>query len=80
MRAYQWDPVWFGVIMTFMVAIGQFTPPVAVNLMVASRLAGVRIEQTFPWVLWLVFAMGVVLAALIAIPELSLWLPRSLGY
>jgi tripartite ATP-independent transporter DctM subunit len=80
MRAYQWDPVWFGVIMTFMVAIGQFTPPVAVNLMVASRLAGVRIEQTIPWVLWLVFAMGVVLAALIAIPELSLWLPRSLGY
>jgi tripartite ATP-independent transporter DctM subunit len=80
MRAYQWDPVWFGVIMTFMVAIGQFTPPVAVNLMVASRLAGVRIEQTIPWVLWLVFAMGVVLAALIAIPELALWLPRSLGY
>jgi TRAP-type C4-dicarboxylate transport system permease large subunit len=66
--------------MTFMVAIGQFTPPVAVNLMVASRLAGVRIEQTIPWVLWLVFAMGVVLAALIAIPELALWLPRSLGY
>lgn len=80
MKAYGWHPVWFGVLLTYMVAIGQFTPPVAVNLMVSSRLAGVRIEQTVPWVLWLVFAMGVVLVALVAVPDLALWLPRELGY
>jgi tripartite ATP-independent transporter DctM subunit len=80
MKAYQWHPVWFGVLLTYMVAIGQFTPPVAVNLMVSARLAGVRIEQTIPWVLWFVFAMGVVLVALVAVPDLALWLPRVLGY
>ena len=80
MRHYSWDPVWFGVIITYMVAIGQFTPPMAVNLMVSSRLAGVRIEQTFPWVTWFVVAMLVLLVALITMPELSLWLPRALGY
>ncbi len=80
MKAYGWHPVWFGVLLTYMVAIGQFTPPVAVNLMVSARLAGVRIEQTVPWVMWLVFAMGVVLVAIVAIPELALWLPRVLGY
>ncbi len=80
MRAYAWDPVWFGVILTFMVAIGQFTPPVAVNLMVAARLAGVPIEQTARWAMWFVFAMMVVLVALIAAPDLVMWLPRSLGY
>ena len=63
-----------------MVAIGQFTPPMAVNLMVSSRLAGVRIEQTVPWVMWFVFAMLAVLVLLIAVPELTLWLPRTLGY
>ena len=80
MRAFTWDPVWFGVLLTYMVAIGQFTPPMAVNLMVSSRLAGISIEETIPWVLWLVAAMLVVLVALVAMPELSLWLPRSLGY
>ncbi len=79
-KLYGWDPVWFGVLLTYMVAIGQFTPPMAVNLMVSARLAGVRIEQTVPWVLWFVFAMLVVLVALIAVPELALWLPRALNY
>ena len=80
MKAIGWDPVWFGVLLTYMVAIGQFTQPMAVNLMVSSRLAGVRIEQTVPWVMWFVFAMLAVLVALVAVPELALWLPRVLGY
>jgi C4-dicarboxylate transporter DctM subunit len=80
MRTFDWDPVWFGVLLTFMVAIGQFTPPVAVNLMVSCRMAGVRIESTIPWVMWFVFTMMLILAVLVAVPELSLWLPRSLGY
>lgn len=79
-RGFGWDPVWFGVLLTYMVAIGQFTPPLAVNLMVAARMAGVRMEETVPWVLWFVFAMLVVLVALIAVPELALWLPRALNY
>jgi C4-dicarboxylate transporter DctM subunit len=41
MQHYQWDPVWFGVLLTLMVALGQFTPPMAVNLMVSCRIAGV---------------------------------------
>ncbi|ODT36920.1 MAG: C4-dicarboxylate ABC transporter [Lautropia sp. SCN 70-15] len=80
MRAYAWDPVWFGVLLTFMVAIGQFTPPMAVNLMVSARLAGVAIEQTARWAVWFVFAMMTALIALIAVPDLVLWLPNALGY
>ncbi|MBA3479424.1 MAG: TRAP transporter large permease [Lautropia sp.] len=80
MRTFAWDPVWFGVLLTFMVAIGQFTPPVAVNLMVSCRMAGVRIESTIPWVMWFVFTMMLILAVLVAVPETSLWLPRYLGY
>jgi C4-dicarboxylate transporter, DctM subunit len=80
MRTFAWDPVWFGVLLTFMVAIGQFTPPVAVNLMVSCRMAGVRIESTVPWVMWFVFTMMLILAVLVAVPETTLWLPRALGY
>jgi len=80
MQVFQWNPVWFGVILTYMVAIGQFTPPLAVNLMITSRLAGIGIEQTVPWVIWFVIAMLLLLVALIAFPEISIWLPRAIGY
>ncbi len=80
LRHYHWDPVWFGVILTLNVAIGQFTPPMAVNLMVSSRIAGVRMEETTGWVLWLVAAMCVAMLCVIAWPQLALWLPHRLGY
>lgn len=77
---YQWDLVWFGVILTLKVALGQFTPPMAVNLMVSCRIARVRMEQTIPWITWLLAAMSVVMVLVIAFPQLALWLPRTLGY
>ncbi len=80
MQHYQWDAVWFGVVLTMTVAIGQFTPPMAVNLMVSSRIAGIGMEQTTRWVLWLVAAMCVAMLLVIAVPQIALWLPTRLGY
>ena len=80
MLHFQWDPVWFGVILTLKVALGQFTPPLAVNLMVSCRIAGVRMEQTVPWVGWLLLSFVCAALAVLFVPELALWLPRSLGY
>ena len=77
---YKWDPVWFGVLLTLMVAVGQFTPPLAVNLMVSCRIARVRIEETLPWVTWLLAAMLAVTLAVVAFPQIALWLPQRLGY
>jgi TRAP-type C4-dicarboxylate transport system permease large subunit len=62
-----------------MIAIGQFTPPMAVNLMVSCRIAGVSMESTVPWVIWLVLAMLLSAVAVMAIPDLALWLPRVMG-
>ena len=80
MQHYQWDPVWFGVILTLKVALGQFTPPLAVNLMVSCRIAGVRMESTVRWVGPMLLAMFLVMVAVIAFPQLALWLPAQLGY
>ena len=77
---YQWDVVWFGVVLVMTVAVGQFTPPMAVNLMVSSRIANVRIEHTTRWVIWLVMAMCVAMLLVVAFPPLALWLPAKLGY
>jgi tripartite ATP-independent transporter DctM subunit len=80
MLAFQWDPVWFGVLLTMKIAIGQFTPPMAVNLMVACRLAHVRIDETIPWVGWLIVSFVLATLLVLFVPEIALWLPRRLGY
>ena len=78
--AFQWDLVWFGVLLTLVVAKAQFTPPMAVNLMVSCRMAGVSMESTIPWVLWFIVSFLVMIMAVFFYPELALWLPRRLGY
>jgi len=80
MQHYQWDPVWFGVLLTLLVALGQFTPPIAVNLMVSCRIARVGMEDTVRWVKWLVGSMFLVIMAVLTWPQLALWLPTALGY
>ncbi len=78
-RAFDWDLTWFGVILTMKIAIGQFTPPLAVNLMVSCRIAGVTMESTIPWVVWMILAMFVALALVVGFPGIALWLPRVMG-
>jgi len=78
-RAFDWDLTWFGVILTMKIAIGQFTPPMAVNLMVSCRIAGVTMESTIPWVVWMILAMFVALALVVVFPGIALWLPRVAG-
>ncbi|GIZ53017.1 TRAP transporter large permease [Noviherbaspirillum aridicola] len=80
MAIYKWDPVWFGIIMTMNMAIGQFTPPMAVNLMVTTRVAGITMESTVRWALWMVASMLGALILVTAFPSLAMWLPRTLGY
>jgi tripartite ATP-independent transporter DctM subunit len=77
---YQWNPVWFGVLITLKVALGQFMPPLAVNLMVSCRIAKVRMEETIRWVWPMLIAMGLVMLAVMYWPQLALWLPNQLGY
>ncbi len=79
-QAYQWDLVWFGVILTLKVALGQFTPPLAVNLMVACKIAGVKMEETIPWVVWLLGAFFMAMVLVLIFPPIATWLPRYLGY
>lgn len=78
-KTYGWDLTWFGIIMTMNIAIGQFTPPMAVNLMVTCKVAGCSMESTVPWVLWFVLSMLVALLLVTFVPEVALFLPRWLG-
>jgi tripartite ATP-independent transporter DctM subunit len=80
MQHFGWNPVWFGILLAMNIAIGQFTPPVAVNLLVTTEVAKIRLEQTVGWALLFVLTMGFALLLVAVFPEISLWLPRVLGY
>lgn len=78
-RQFGWDLTWLGIVLTMNVAVGAFTPPMAVNLMVTCRVAGCSMESTVPWVLWFVAAMTGALLLVTFVPELALFLPRLAG-
>ena len=73
------DPVHFGAIMVLNLAIGFVTPPVGVNLFVASGLTETGIEKVAKSALPFIGAMLLVLVAVTFIPELSLWLPNMMN-
>src|SRR3990170_2869713 len=79
MNQFGWDPVWFGVMMTVNLAIGTVTPPVAVNLYVASHISGASMTEISRWVMPFVAALVAVLLLVTHVPALSLWLPDALG-
>lgn len=79
-QTFGWSTVWFGVIMALTAAIGQVTPPVAVNLMVTARIANIPVERTFRWIGWMLLAMMAATLLIVIFPEIALWLPRMLGY
>lgn len=72
------DPVHFGIVMIVNVAIGMLTPPVAVNLVVACKIANLRMSQlTRPVCLYLaVLTVDVLIISYV--PAISTWLPHVL--
>ncbi len=69
------DPLHFGLVMTVNLALGQVTPPVGVNLMVASAVSKVPLGRLALASLPLVFAELVALVLVSAFPALTTWLP-----
>ena len=73
------DPIHFGIIITVNMEIGMITPPVGLNLFVASGITRAGMTEMTKAVLPWLYAMLVFLIFITYIPEISLWLPRTLG-
>lgn len=74
------DPVHFGIMLVVNMEIGLATPPVGLNLYVASSISKLGLTEvtksTIPWLL-----TGLLFLMLITfIPEITLWFPRLTGW
>ncbi|MDL2259787.1 TRAP transporter large permease [Deltaproteobacteria bacterium OttesenSCG-928-K17] len=73
------DPVALGLIIVVNTSIGMITPPMAVNLYVASSISGATIEQISKQVLPYFLALAVMVLLFTYVPEILMWLPKLVG-
>ncbi|EAO1770673.1 TRAP transporter large permease [Salmonella enterica] len=73
------DPVHFGIIMIYNLAIGTITPPVGSGLYVGASVGKVKVEEVIKPLLPFYGAIISVLLLITYIPEITLFLPRLLG-
>ena len=70
------DPIHLGVIMVVNMEIGMLTPPVGLNLFVASGITGLSLKDVIVASLPMTAILLVGLVMVTYIPAISLWLPR----
>ena len=79
LKAFDIDPVHFGLIMTLNLMIGLLHPPLGMVLFVLSRVAKLSVERTtmaiIPWLVPLFIA----LLLITFVPAITLWLPTEMG-
>ncbi|MGB2201877.1 MAG: TRAP transporter large permease subunit, partial [Pseudooceanicola atlanticus] len=73
------DPVHLGIVICFNLSIGLVSPPLGGCLLIVSTVTGVRYWELARKVIPFVIAEIVVLGLLVAVPDISLLLPRLMG-
>ncbi|MDO8877967.1 MAG: TRAP transporter large permease subunit [Pseudolabrys sp.] len=77
--ALGFDPVWFGVVLVVFIELGALTPPMGLNLIAIHSVAGdIPLKTIIRGSLPFAIVMVIFLAILYMVPDLALWLPRSL--
>jgi TRAP-type mannitol/chloroaromatic compound transport system permease large subunit len=74
------DMIWMGVLVVMLLEIGLLTPPVGLNAFVVKTVVGdaVPLSTIFRGLIWFIAVDVIVVALLIAYPEISLYLPSKL--
>jgi len=75
-----YDPVWFGVIIVLVVAMGVITPPVGMNVYIIKGVSpDIPLEVIFRGVWPFLAALVICLAVLVAFPQIVTFLPDILS-
>ncbi|WP_256837792.1 TRAP transporter large permease [Ornithinimicrobium faecis] len=74
------SPIHFGAMMVFNMCLGNISPPIGNNLFVAARVGEVRLEGLISKLWPFFWALVVALFVVAFVPQLSEWLPTTLGF
>ena len=78
-KAMGYDLTYFGLVMCMNLCVGFLTPPLGVNLFVAQKISGAKLESIIKEVWPMIGVLVALLILLIAVPEISLFLPKAMG-
>jgi TRAP-type C4-dicarboxylate transport system permease large subunit len=75
-----YNGVWFGIFVTVMCTIGLISPPTGMTVFVVqAQNPDIPVEQIYLGTLPFLVADFVLIALLVAFPDVALWIPRLLG-
>lgn len=73
------DPIWFGVVLTILIELGQITPPVGLNLFTIHGISGgAAFSEVVKGSIPFVIIMLATIVLLAVFPQLALWLPSTM--
>ncbi len=76
-KALDFDPVWFGVILTVMIEVGLLTPPVGLNCYILNRMTPeLSLSEIFTGVMPFVVICLFAVLLFTVFPQIVLWLPN----
>jgi len=76
-----YDPIWFGVIIVLVTAMGVITPPVGINVYVVKGIApGVPLYTIFKGIWPFLIAIVILTVLLIFVPQIVTFLPGMVSY
>lgn len=77
--AFNWDLIWFGIIVVILLEMGMISPPVGINVFVVKAIVpDVPMRRIFNgiWPFW--FAMLAMIILLVMFPQIALYLPQTI--
>lgn len=77
--SFGYDPIWFGVLLVILIEIGLITPPMGMNLFVIRAVSpDLKVTDIYFGALPFLFAPLVLIALMVAWPQVVLWLPSMI--
>jgi TRAP-type C4-dicarboxylate transport system permease large subunit len=72
--------VHFGVTTIVNLMIGMITPPYSELLFVVTGITGIPLTSMYRYIWPFIIALVIALFAMLAVPDIVLWLPEKFGY
>lgn len=77
---FGFDPIHFGVLLVFVIMLGQFTPPIGLSLFVMRGITGFSLKRVTLAVMPFLVPLIISLLIMSFFPSIVLTIPRALGF
>ena len=73
--------LWFGIILVKLIELSMITPPMAINIYVLkSQFPEYKLGDIIHGCWWFMIMEAITIAILVAFPQITLWLPNTIGF